>query len=144
MLGLTIEPYVVGQTVQDFVLADHSRLTAPLYETIVLYQRVCELMQIDNNDWHAPNFVRRPSDGSLVHIDWGAARPLEAHELTPDQQLARLNQVRNMAFSFKDPGLAERLTTLHTELTTDETRMAQLQQQAQALVEVTEARLSKL
>ena len=98
-------------------------------------------MQIDNNDWHAPNFVRRPGDGSLVHIDWGAARPLEAHELTPDQQLARLNQVRNMAFSFKDPGLAERLTTLHTELITSETRMVQLQQQAQALVEAAQSRL---
>lgn len=135
VLGLSVEPFVVGQTVQDWVLADHSRLTPDLYETIVLHQQVCELLNIDNNDWHAPNFVRRDGDGKLVHIDWGAARPLEPAELTPEHQLARLNQIRNMAFSFKNHDLAERLTAIHTDLVADAARMERLRQRARTLIQ---------
>ncbi len=136
LLGLTVERHVVGSTVQDWVLADHSRLTPQLYEQIVLHQQVCEVLQIDNNDWHAPNFIRQ-EDGEIVHIDWGAARPFEEHEHSPQAALARLNQVSNMAFSFKDEGLAVRLKSIHQALINDDARMKILQQHAVVLVENT-------
>lgn len=131
--GLTIETYVHGPTVQDVVLGDHSRLNEELYEEIVLHQQTCELMGIENGDWHAPNFVVRASDGEIVHVDWGAARPLRDDEYTPKAIQSRVNQVNNMAFSFKDEGLAARLMQLHHDLTTDETRMTNLRQRAQKL-----------
>ena len=135
LLGLTIEQYVTGKTVQDWVLEDHSRLTPELYENIVLHQQVCEVLEIDNNDWHAPNFVRRDIDGEIIHIDWGAARPLETNEHSPKDKLVRLNQVSNMAFSFKDEDLALCLKTYHQELINDEARMAGLHYRALDLVE---------
>jgi len=135
LLGLTIEPYVHGPTVQDVVLGDHNRLNRELYEEIVLHQQTCEWMGIENGDWHAPNFVVRASDGEIVHVDWGAARPLRDDEYTPAAIQSRVNQVNNMAFSFKDKGLATRLMQLHNDLTTDETRMANLRQRAQKLAD---------
>ena len=133
LLGLTVEPYVDGPTVQDVVLGDHSRLNAELYEEIVLHQQTCELMGIENGDWHAPNFVVRTGDDEIVHVDWGAARPLRDDEYTPEAIQSRVNQCNNMAFSFKDEGLAARLMQLHHDLTTNETRMANLRQRAQKL-----------
>ena len=133
LMGLIIEPFVNGFTVQDWVLADHSRLTPQLYQAIALHQLVCEVLGIENGDWHAPNFVRRHQDGEIVHIDWGAARPLRPDELTPEGRQARFNQVSNMAFSFQNQGLADRLLHIHAELVADEHRMAHLWQQAQAI-----------
>ena len=135
LLGITVEAHVTGSTVQDWVLADYSRLTAQLYEEIVLHQVVCEVLDIDNNDWHAPNFVRRDLDGKLVHIDWGAARPLQPDEHSPEAKSARLNQVSNMAFSFKVEELAVHLKGLHQALIEDETRMSLLRSRAAELVE---------
>jgi hypothetical protein len=135
LLGLSIESFVVGKTVQDLVLGDHSQLTPQLYEEIVLHQQVCEVMGIENGDWHAPNFVRRAANGEIVHIDWGAARPLRPDELTPEDRLARINQVSNMAFSFKDPDLAKRLKSFHAELLANKARMARLRRRAEAIAE---------
>jgi hypothetical protein len=135
LMGLTIEPFVNGFTVQDWVLADYSRLTPELYQAIALHQLVCEVMGIENGDWHVPNFVRRHHDGEIVHIDWGAARPLRLDELTPAGRQARFNQVSNMAFSFQNQGLADRLLHIHAELVADEPRMAHLWQQAQAIAD---------
>ncbi|MDJ0754998.1 MAG: hypothetical protein QNJ45_15855 [Ardenticatenaceae bacterium] len=134
LFGLTVETHVVGHTVQDWILTDHARLTPELYEEIVLHQMVCEILKIDNNDWHAPNFVRRSADGKIVHIDWGAARPLQENEFTPPDQLARLNQVSNMAFSFKIEELAVRLKSFHHDLINNEQHMARLRRRADALV----------
>jgi hypothetical protein len=130
LLGLTVEPFVVGQTVQEWVLADPERMTPALYETFVLHQQVCEHLGVENGDWHSANFVRREQDGTYVHIDWGAARPLQAEELTPDDRLARLNQVQNIAYSFHDAALAERVLQLHQALVADNGRLSRLQQRA--------------
>jgi hypothetical protein len=136
LLGLTVEPFVPGKAVQELVLEDHSQLTPQLYENIVLHQQVCELLGIDNNDWHAPNFIRRDRDGQLIHVDWGAARPLQPDELSPADKMARVNQVRNMAFSFKNPELASRLLSIHADLVADENRLAKLRRRAQAMIEL--------
>lgn len=133
LMGLTLEAYVRGETVQDTVLADHSRLTPQLYEEIVLHQQACEQLGIENGDWHAPNFIVRQPDEAIIHVDWGAARPLRPDEYTPEGKLARLNQVSNMAFSFKNETLAARLKQLHHDLITDDGRMAQLQERARRL-----------
>jgi hypothetical protein len=90
-------------------------------------------MGIENGDWHAPNFVRRESGGEIVHIDWGAARPLRPDELTPEGRLSRINQVSNMAFSFKDPDLAIKLKGIHADLLADDSRMARLRRRAEAI-----------
>ncbi|WP_420630249.1 hypothetical protein [Candidatus Leptofilum sp.] len=133
LTGLTIEAFVRGSTVQDTVLADHSRLTAALYEEIVLHQQVCEQLGIENGDWHAPNFIVRQPDGAIVHVDWGAARPLRPDEYTPEGEKARLNQVSNMAFSFKNETLAARLKQLHHDLTSSNARMSRLRNLARIL-----------
>ncbi|MCA9969695.1 MAG: hypothetical protein KC425_05745, partial [Anaerolineales bacterium] len=134
LLGLTIEPFVDGPTTQALVLRDPAALTPELYETYVLHQQVGEALGVENGDWHAANFVVRRGDGAIVHIDWGAARPLRAAELTPAGRLARLNQVQNIAFSFHDAALAARATQLHAELLADEARLARLQARARELV----------
>ncbi|WP_420642422.1 hypothetical protein [Candidatus Leptofilum sp.] len=133
LMGLTIETFVSGETIQDTVLADHSRLTAELYEEVMLHQQVCELLGIENGDWHAPNFVVRQSDQAIIHVDWGAARPLRPDEYTPEGKQARIDQVSNMAFSFKNEALAATLKRLHRELLADETRMVQLKNRASSL-----------
>ncbi len=133
LLGLSIEPFVTGKTVQDLVLGDHSQLNPHLYEEIVLHQQVCEVMGIENGDWHAPNFVQRQANGEIVHIDWGAARPLRPDELTAEGRLSRVNQVSNMAFSFKDPELAKTLKSIHANLLADESRMARLRRRAETM-----------
>ncbi len=135
LLGLTIEPFVVGPTTQELVLHDPAALTPQLYETYALHQQVAEALGVENGDWHSANFVVRQGDGEIVHIDWGAARPLRPEELTPAGKRARLNQVQNIAYSFHDEELAARVTKFHQELLADGARLAHLGQRAQALVD---------
>jgi hypothetical protein len=135
LCGVTIEPFVHGRTTQDAVLADPARLDPALYEMFVLHQQACELLEIENGDWHSANFVIRDADRRVVHVDWGAARPLRADELTPAGRLARLEQVSNIGYSFNNEELARRTLALHEALVDDAGRMAQVQQRAQALVE---------
>ncbi|MAT96361.1 MAG: hypothetical protein CL608_04390 [Anaerolineaceae bacterium] len=133
LLGLTIEPFIQGDTVLEAVWGNAARLTPALYEEIVLHQLVCEQLGIENGDWHAANFIVRQPDGAIVHVDWGAARPLRPDERTPGGESARLHQVRNIAFSFKHPPLVARVEQLHDALTRDDGRVAALQTRAQEL-----------
>lgn len=139
LLGMTIEPFVVGKTVQQLVLEDPAFLTPQLYELFVLHQQVAEAIGVENGDWHSANFVRRDNDGEIVHIDWGAGRPLRVEEMTPAGQLARLNQVQNIAFSFHDPELAARTTRLHEALMADPARLAGIRRRAAALLQESRA-----
>ncbi len=134
LLGLIVEPFVAGKTSQELVLAEPARLAADLYAEYVLHQQICELLGIENGDWHAANFIRRDGDGMLVHIDWGAARPLRADELTDDARRARLDQVANIGFSFHDPALARRVEQLHAELLAAPERLAAIRERARAIV----------
>jgi hypothetical protein len=135
LLGLTLEPFIRGETVLETIWRDATQLTPALYEEIVLHQLVCEQLGIENGDWHAANFIVRQPDEATVHIDWGAARPLRAAEQTPEGRATRLHQVRNIAFSFKHAPLVARTQQLHDELTGDAGRMAVLQARAQELSE---------
>ena len=134
LLGLTVEAFVVGPTLQEVALADPDYLTAELYETILLHQQVCEALGVENGDWHSANFIRRAADDEIVHIDWGAARPLRPNELAENGRLARFNQVKNIAFSFHDDALAGRVLALHEALAGDDERLAQLRAQAERMV----------
>lgn len=134
LLGLTVEAFVEGKTVQERVLQDRGRLTPRLYEQFVLHQQVCEALGAENGDWHAANSVVRESDGKIVHIDWGAARPLRREERTPAGELARINQVQNIAYSFHDEELARRTLSLHASLMADEERLARIRKRAQELI----------
>ncbi len=133
-LGLSVEPFVNGPTVQELILNDARQMTPQLYDEFILNQQVCEMLGGENGDWHSANFVRRQTDGELIHIDWGAARPLKPDEHTPQAQLARLNQVQNLAFSFHDEALAQLVTQQHTDLMADAERLANIQRRARALV----------
>ena len=141
LLGFGLEPFVRGKTVQEAVLDDPSRLTPELYEEIVLHQQVCEALGVENGDWHSANFILRAEDGTLVHIDWGAARPLRSEENTEDGRQARLNQVQNIAYSFHDDSLADRTLQLHRDLIADPERLATLRRRAQAKIGEAGARL---
>jgi hypothetical protein len=133
LLGLTLEAFIQGDTVLETVWHDAAQLTPQLYEEIVLHQLVCEQLGIENGDWHAANFIVHQPDEAIVHVDWGAARPLRPDELTSEGQKARLHQVRNIAFSFKHAPLVARVEQLHDELTRDNGRMAVLQTRARDL-----------
>ncbi len=135
LLGLTIEEFVQGQTLQEFVRADPSRMTADLYDEIILNQQVCELIGGENGDWHAANFMFRKRDGQMVHIDWGAARPLYPNEKTIEGRYARLNQVQNISFSFHDDELADQVMHLHAELMADRERLKHIREKARRLIE---------
>lgn len=135
LMGLTVESYIPGETVQQHVLSRPERMTAALYEEFVLQQQVCELLGIENGDWHSANFMYHPADGRLVHVDWGAARPLRPDERTPQGRLARLNQMKNIAFSFHNQPLAEKVLYLHEELIGDGARLSRIGGRARALVE---------
>ena len=135
LMGFTLEAFVVGHTIQDYVLADHERMTADLYELFVLHQQTCEALGVENGDWHSANFILQDSDGEVVHIDWGAARPLHQDELSAEGFQARLNQVQNIAYSFQNEALAKRIQRLHTELVADPERLESIRRQAQALVD---------
>jgi hypothetical protein len=133
LLGLTVEAFVNGSTVQQAVLAEPSRMTADLYDTIITHQQVCEVLGVENGDWHAANFIFREGSNEVVHIDWGAARPLNAEELTENGRLARFNQVKNIAFSFHDHALAARVLTLHDKLTADTDRLRRIRHRAESI-----------
>ncbi len=133
LLGLTVENHVVGPTIQEAVLRDPACMTADLYDIIILHQQVCELLGIENGDWHAANFIMRQGSDEIVHIDWGAARPLQAEELTEDGRSARFNQVKNIAFSFHDHALAARVLTFHDDLITDAERLQRIRHRAEAI-----------
>jgi hypothetical protein len=113
-------------------------MTAELYDVFILHQQVCELMGVENGDWHSLNFVKRESEeegaDSVVHVDWGAARPLRPREKTKKGGRTRLNQVANIAYSFHNEALAKRIQLLHRELLGDEERLEGIRIQAQALV----------
>jgi hypothetical protein len=134
LMGLTIEEYIPGDTIQQRVLSQPDCMTPALYEEFVLHQQVCELLYIENGDWHSANFMIRPNTGQLVHVDWGAARPLRPEELNPKGRIARLNQMKNIAFSFHNQQLAGRVLFLHEELIGDDKRLAQIRRRAEALV----------
>lgn len=133
LLGLVVEPYVTGPTVQELVLAQPRELNADLYDVFVLHQQVCEALRIENGDWHAANFIVRETDHQIVHVDWGAARPLRQDELTEVGRLARLNQVRNIAYSFHDERLAATCNRLHEELLQDPVRQTAIRERAEKL-----------
>jgi len=133
LMGFTQEAFVTGQTIQEYVLADHDRMTADLYNIFILHQQVCEALGVENGDWHALNFVKRESDGEIVHVDWGAARPLRKREKTKKAAKTRLNQVANIAYSFHNESLAQRIQQLHADLLADPERLERIRQQAQAL-----------
>ncbi len=133
LMGWQIEPFIDGPTLREYILADPARLTDDIYEMVMLNQLVCEELGIENGDWHSANFMVRPA-GDWVHIDWGAARPLAAHELTPNGREQRFNQVRNISFSFHDKALAKRTVALHKALVADETRLSDLKTRAKELV----------
>ncbi len=137
LMGLTMEPFVQGQTVQEWVLEDPRRLTLKFYEEFVIHQQVCEALGVENGDWHAANFIIRDKNGEFVHIDWGAARPLRKDELTLEGRLARLNQVQNISFSFHNQEVAAQVLKLHAELIADKARLKQIRQCAQAMAKVT-------
>lgn len=130
LLGITVEPFVVGPTTQELVLRDPDALTPELYAVYVLHQQVAEILGVENGDWHAANFVVREGDGRIVHIDWGAARPLRDDEHTPQGCAARLNQVKNIAYSFHDPDLAARVERFHHALVNDPIRMDAIRRRA--------------
>jgi len=139
LLGLIVEAYVDGPTVQEWVQDDPSRMTSELYEQIAATQHVCERLGVDNPDWHSANFIVENADEddppSLVHIDWGAARPLESDEKTEAQRRERLDQVQNLAFSFHDDAIAERVRALHDELMADDEAQARVRRRAEALLD---------
>jgi hypothetical protein len=135
LTGLTIDAFVPGETIQQQVLDEPHKMTPELYEEFVLHQQVCELLGVENGDWHSANFMVHPQDGHLVHVDWGAARPLRRDEITDEGRLARFQQMKNIAFSFHDQSLADRVMVLHDELAGDSVRLAQIRKRAQALID---------
>lgn len=133
-LGLIIEDHVPGPTLQEFVSEDPRRLTADIYREILTTQQVCEVLDVNNPDWHSANFIVENETHDLVHIDWGAARPLEEEEKTSEARRKRVEQVRNFAYSFQNDTLADRAAVLHDEITADADQMASIRQTAQSLV----------
>lgn len=133
VFGLIIEPHVAGKTVQQAVLDDYSLLTEDLYAQFVLHQQVCEHLGIDNADWHSANFIIDAPNKRIVHVDWGAARPLESQDLTDDRRRARLNQVKNIAFSFHNEEISRRVNMLHEALIADPARLQAIYREADIL-----------
>jgi hypothetical protein len=130
-----LEALVPGPTFQEYVRADPRRLSAAWYEEILLHQQICEVLGIENGDWHSANFIVSNGDGPLVHVDWGAARLLRTDELTPAGGQSRLDQVRNIAFSFQDDALAARTAALHDALAADPQRLATLRRRARTIAD---------
>jgi hypothetical protein len=141
-LGFIIEPYVSGPTLQEYLLDDPSSLTPDLYEYVVLHQLICEELGVENGDWHSANFIVIGSESSpfingvpkMIHIDWGAARPLKEGEKTIEKQLGRMNQVLNIGFSFQDGHLASEVEKLHSNIVEDEERLIELRDLAAKIV----------
>ena len=141
-LGFIIEPYVSGPTLQEYLLDDPTKLSTDLYSYILMHQLICEELGVENGDWHSANFIVLASEKSpifnsvskMVHIDWGAARPLENSELTDSLRRGRLNQVKNIAFSFHDEEMASRIQNVHEEITSDREKMEKLRKMAATIV----------
>jgi hypothetical protein len=132
-LGLIIEDHVPGPTLQEFVSEDPRRLTADIYREILVTQQVCEALDVNNPDWHSANFIVEEGTRDLIHIDWGAARPLQEHEHTPEARQQRVEQVRNFAYSFQNDALADHADALHKRITSDPDAMQSIRQTARAL-----------
>lgn len=141
-LGFIIEPFVSGPTLQDYVLEAPERLTPEVYDFIILHQQVCESMGVENGDWHAANFIVVPEEANpiapelpkMIHIDWGAARPLEADEYSESQVRGRLNQVQNIAYSYQNEALAQKSRQLHEQLMESPARLEAIREKAKQLV----------
>ncbi|MFW5748127.1 MAG: hypothetical protein ACOCYT_00790 [Chloroflexota bacterium] len=138
LLGLIVEPFITGPTLQEYVLEDPDRITPQVYDIIMLHQQTCEQLGVENGDWHSANFIVTGEDSAgdlrMVHIDWGAARPLLAHEHTPDAIQSRVNQVQNIAFSFHNEGLAARAQALHAAYMADAERQQRVRNCAAELI----------
>jgi len=135
LLGLIIEDHVPGPTLQAFVSEDPRRLTEDIYRQVLVTQQVCEALDVNNPDWHSANFIVEEGTGDLVHIDWGAARPLRDDEQTDNQRRARIEKVRNFAYSFQDDALADRAEQLHERITGDPERMEAVRNTARRLAD---------
>jgi len=124
------------------LLEDPSRLTQELYSYILLHQLICEELGVENGDWHSANFIVIAKEESLfmedvpnmVHIDWGAARPLEDNELSGSLTQNRLDQVENIAFSFHNEALASAVKEIHATVTGNKMHMANLRNLAANIV----------
>lgn len=141
-LGFIIEPFVSGPTLQKYLLEDPSRLTPDLYAYILIHQLICEEIGVENGDWHSANFIILESEKSpvfdnearMVHIDWGAARPLKDDELTAKLNQERLDQVKNIAFSFHDEKMASKVQKIHDVVTSNKKQMTNLRELAATIV----------
>lgn len=141
-IGFIIEPFISGPTLQEYLLEDPSRLSQELYEYVLLHQLICEELGVENGDWHSANFIVYESEKNpfaegvpkMIHIDWGAARPLEETELTEFLKRERLNQVRNIGFSFHDEKLASDIEMLHSDIAEDSRRLNKLREMAEKIV----------
>ncbi|HEX6254815.1 MAG TPA: hypothetical protein VFZ70_03295 [Euzebyales bacterium] len=131
-LGLTVEPFEQGPTLAELAVERPAELTADRYDQMLVHHLACEELGIDNPDWHAANFV--VTGEGLVHVDWGAARPIRADERTPAAARERLDQVRELAWSFQDADLAERTSRLHERATSDDGHLDRLRARARDLV----------
>lgn len=131
-LGLSVEPFEQGPTLKALALERHDELTAERYDEILVHQLACEELGIDNPDWHAANFM--VTRNGLVHVDWGAAQPIPPDADNAAGARTRLDQVRQLAWSFQDPELAERTLALHERATADAGRVERLRTRARALV----------
>ena len=131
-LGLTVEPFESGPTLADLAVRRPHELTAHRYDEILVHQLACEQLGVDNPDWHAANFM--VTDAGLVHVDWGAARPIAPQDATPTGARARLDQVRELAWSFQDEALAQATVDLHARATEDPDHLERLRRRARAIV----------
>lgn len=132
-LGLSVEPFEQGPTLAALAVDDPDQLTAGRYDQVLVHQLACEALGIDNPDWHAANFM--VTGEGLVHVDWGAARPIGEDARGPEDVRGRLDQVRELAWSFQDADLAERTVALHARATGDPGHLEDLRARARALVE---------
>ena len=135
LLGLIIEDHVPGPTLQEFISEDPRRLTSDIYRQVLLTQQVCEELGANNPDWHSANFIIDRQSRDLVHIDWGAARPLDDHEHAEEAKTERVDQVRNIAYSFQSDDLSRRASELHDDITGNPGEMQALRQKAEELVQ---------
>ena len=131
-LGLSVEPFESGPTLAALAVARPRELTADRYDQVLVHQLACEELGVDNPDWHAANFM--VTDAGLVHVDWGAARPIDREEDTPEGARARLDQVRELAWSFQDAALADETVALHARATDDREHLDRLRHRARARV----------
>jgi hypothetical protein len=131
-VGLSVEPFERGPTLAALAVAQPDELTADRYDQILVHQLACEELGIDNPDWHAANFM--VTGEGLVHVDWGAARPIADDEATPEGARRRVDQVRELAWSFQDAALAQRTVALHGRATADAAHVERLRARARDLV----------